>query len=246
MRILVAQHEAGAGLGSLEQPLRRRDVEIDVWLPPLEAEPPDDPSAYDGLIALGGIAHPDQDAQHPWLETERSLLADALARGVPTLGICLGGQLLAQAAGATVGPIARPEIGWFRLELAPAARLDPLLGGLPSGFHVFEWHHYGFVPPPGTTALACTERSPQALRVGEDAWALQFHIEVDAEILAEWVRIGQDEIDRLGGGVEALRRETAERIAAYEACARDLADRFADRLERRAEAGGRLASQPAR
>jgi GMP synthase-like glutamine amidotransferase len=111
-------------------------------------------------------------------------------RGLPFLGVCLGGQLLASALGAPVERQARPELGVHDVYLTDAARRDPLFSGLPGRLAVFGWHEDGFELPPGAVPLAgsiaCTY---QAFRFDAAAYGLQFHPEVRAGDLAGWVRV---------------------------------------------------------
>jgi GMP synthase (glutamine-hydrolysing) len=86
----------------------------------------------------------DEGEAHPWLPTERALLGELLERRVPLVGLCLGGQMVAQAAGAVPRRAPRPEIGWHSVELTNAGREDPLLGPLGSSFEAFQWHSYEF------------------------------------------------------------------------------------------------------
>jgi GMP synthase-like glutamine amidotransferase len=137
-------------------------------------------------MVFGGSAQLDE--PHGWLAGERAFAGDLLDRGVPVLGVCLGGQLLAQAAGADVGPARVPEVGWHQVELTPDARDDPLLAGLPRRFEAFQWHSYGFGLPDDAFALAYGPGDAlQACRVGESAWAIQFHAEVTHAILGGWI-----------------------------------------------------------
>jgi GMP synthase-like glutamine amidotransferase len=115
--------------------------------------------------------------------TELGLLRELVDAGVPTLGICLGGELLARALGARVGP-APEEIGFTQVERTAAD--DPLLRDLPPQFDALQWHSYGFELPDGAVALARNEATLQAFRAGEHAWGLQFHPEVDRAIVAGW------------------------------------------------------------
>jgi GMP synthase (glutamine-hydrolysing) len=124
--------------------------------------------------------------RRPYLRTELELLAEALHEGVPVLGICLGSQLLARAAGATVHRARAPEIGWREVELCSAAAADRVVGALPRRFVAFQWHSYAFEIPFGAVELARNEVCPQAYRIGECAWGVQFHPEVTEEILAGW------------------------------------------------------------
>ena len=148
---------------------------------------PQPASAYDAVMVFGGSMHPDQDEHFLWLEREAEFLAETLARGVPALGVCLGAQMLARAAGAWVGPAPASEVGWFEIELTPEGRDDPVLGTLPPRTHAFQWHHYTYAVPEDGTELARSEACTQAFRLGHAAWGIQFHAEVTLPMLEAWV-----------------------------------------------------------
>lgn len=148
--------------------------------------------ALGGLVVLGGpMGVHDTDA-HPWLADERDLVRDAVAAGLPVLGVCLGAQQLAAALGAevTTGPAA--EVGPGMVTLTPAGRRDPVLGpeyrGL-SGTTIpcVHWHRDTFALPEGAVHLAATRAFPhQAFRHGPVAYGLQFHVEVDEDLAGRW------------------------------------------------------------
>jgi GMP synthase-like glutamine amidotransferase len=150
--------------------------------------PSREPYLYDAVVVLGGAMHVDQDDRHPWLTGERTLIADLIARRTPVLGVCLGSQLVAQAAGARVAPLPGGlEIGWHDVELEPAARADPVMAALPQRFRAFQWHEYGVLDG-AVTSLARNDAGLQAFRVdGAPAWGIQFHAEVDAGTVARWL-----------------------------------------------------------
>ncbi len=228
MRVLAIVHQRDAGPGVFAEAIRERGGELDVWLPPEGGAAAADPLGYDAVLVAGGAVHPDQGAAHGWLGEERELLAELLDRGVPLLGLCLGGQLVAAAAGATPRRAARPEIGWRRVELTAAGREDPLLGPLAPGFEAFQWHSYEFPLPPGAVALAQSDVCLQACRIGAAAWALQFHPEVSAADAGAWTddyRSDEDAV-RIGLDPAALRAETATKIAAFNRLGRDLCGRW--------------------
>src|SRR5262249_50201575 len=145
------------------------------------------PLGYDAVLTLGGGMNVDEEDRHPWLADERALLEELIARGVPLLGLCLGGQLVAEAAGAEPCRAARPEIGRGEAELMPRGRDDPLLGCLERRFEAFDWHSYEFPLPPGAVPLVRNELCLQAFRLGELTWGLQFHPEVTGAILDDWI-----------------------------------------------------------
>jgi GMP synthase (glutamine-hydrolysing) len=143
---------------------------------------------YGAVMSFGGTMHPHEDEAHPWLGTEIAYLEEALAAGVPTLGVCLGAQLIARAAGGEVVPAVKKEIGWFPVELTDAAAEDQVFSALPSRFHSFQWHEYAAGVPPGAVELARNAVGPQAFRLGDAAWGVQFHPEVRLEQLVRWIR----------------------------------------------------------
>lgn len=149
----------------------------------------DSPAGYDGVLLLGGGLMPDEDERAPWLPRERALTAAALADGVPLLGICLGGQLLAHVAGGrVVADSGRPEHGSVGIRRVAGSEGDALLGSLPAEFPAVEHHRDEITAlPPGAVHLATSATCPrQAFRVGECAWGLQFHPEAAADRLARW------------------------------------------------------------
>jgi GMP synthase (glutamine-hydrolysing) len=192
----------------------------------------DDPEAlasadgYDAVLVFGGQMNVDEEDEHPWLHDEDELVRTLLARDVPVLGVCLGGQLLAKAAGAHVGPSPESERGFVRVELTDEAQGDPLFGSLPREFDVFGMHDYAFHVPEGAVELARSSVCCQAFRLGERAWALQFHPEIRLEQIAEWVRLG----GRPNG--DAIVAELRERIDDWQAFGAQLLRAFLRVAER--------------
>ena len=228
MRILAITHQRDAGPGVFAEEIRSGGDILEIWMPAEETEPPADPSGYDGVISLGGAMHPDQHGRHAWMATEREVMRKLLARGVPTIGVCLGAQILAAAAGSEPRRAARPEIGWHRVELTPAGREDHLLADLAPGFEAFQWHSYRFPLPPGAIALAESEVGLQACRIGEAAWAIQFHAEVSAADAASWIDDYRSDPDAVRIGIDpvALRAETEAKIGSFNRLGRGLCRRW--------------------
>jgi GMP synthase-like glutamine amidotransferase len=231
-RILVLRHDTDSGLGSLEAPLRDAGLAIEVWESHVTAAPSLPTTGYHGVIVLGGIVNPDQDDEHAWLASERTTIEQALAAGIPTLGVCLGGQLLAQAAGGSAQASPHAEIGWFEIEATPALAEDELFSGFPERFTSFEWHYYCFDPPPGATLLARGGAFNQAFRVGDRAWGTQFHIEVEAPSVHEWLGIASEDVVAHGFHPEEIARRTVEVDAEHVALAHGLSARFAEVVAR--------------
>jgi GMP synthase (glutamine-hydrolysing) len=188
-RWAVLQHVPFEGPGLIATVARERGIDLAVVrLDRGEALPA--VTDVGGLVAMGGPMGVGESAEHPWLTGERALLAMAVARGVPVLGVCLGSQQLAAALGAEVTHGQEQEIGLGRVELTPEGRADPVLGpaadGAP-GLPVVHWHGDTFDLPPGAARLASSDRYPnQAFRAGPRAYGLQFHVEVDRALAAAW------------------------------------------------------------
>jgi GMP synthase (glutamine-hydrolysing) len=185
VRVLSLTHEHDGHSGLFGDVVRERGDELLEWNVS-QGPPPESPADFDALVVFGGSMHVDQEERHPWLMGQYDLMTDALERGQPLLGVCLGGQLLARVAGAHVGPASRPEIGWFEIELTHEGTADPVLGALPERFEAFEWHSYAFEVPPDGVLLAENPVGAQGFRVGEAAWGVQFHPEVTREMLEAW------------------------------------------------------------
>jgi GMP synthase (glutamine-hydrolysing) len=175
----------------------------DEWSLAWGMPPPRPIDDYDAVLVFGGAMHADEEERHPWLTEENLLLQRLLDLHVPTLGVCLGAQLLAKAAHAPVRPAPRPEIGWHDVELTEDAPDDPIFSLLPSRFRSFQWHYYTYGVPAGAVELARSDVCTQAFRLGARVWGVQFHPEVTRDQIQSWL-----ESDGFTEGVDV------ERIAA--------------------------------
>ena len=186
------------------------------------------PPDADAFLIFGGAIHPDQEERHVWLKHELAWLERLIDKGVPTLGICLGSQLLARAAGAWVGPLDEPEIGWHEVELTDDGLADPVLSALPARFDALEWHHYGHGLPDGAVELARNSASLQGFRLGDACWGVQFHPEVTEPQLDRWMTDKSD----LPPDPEGLARETREQIGTWNELGRRLCNAFVTAADR--------------
>lgn len=220
-------HEDDAGVGVFGHVIREGGHELVEWNP--AAGPVPDGGA-EAAIVFGGSMHVDQDDKHPWLRDEREWLRSLLDRELPVLGVCLGAEMLAHAAGWEVSRLPRPEIGWHDVELTPAAREDPLLGGSPARFPAFQWHSYAAEPPEGARVLAVNPACAQAYRVAERAWGIQFHAEVDTATIESWLDDGADGEEARAAALDAnaVRERTWREIPAWNEFGRELCGRFLD------------------
>ena len=228
MKVLSIIHQRDAGAGVFAEALLDAGAELDEWLVSEGGDPPADPLSYDAAMIFGGAMHVDQEDRHRWLNPEKRLLRELLERGRPLLGACLGAQLLCAAAGGQVRRMARPVIGWLEVEVTDEGRQDPLLGPLAPRFTAFQRHSYECVPPPHAPVLARSQECAQAFKLGERAWALQFHAEVSVADAGAWIddwRADEDAV-RIGLDAEALRAETERAIGAWNELGRELAARW--------------------
>ncbi|WP_084965641.1 type 1 glutamine amidotransferase [Thermoactinospora rubra] len=222
MRITVIEHEAEAGLGYFADWL---DVPCDVVRPYLGDSVPS--RAADGLIVLGGEASAWDDDGYPWLPATRSLLRACVADGTPTLGICLGAQLMTLACGGAVERgAAGLEAGACAVTALPAASADPLLSGLGTAVAV-QYHQDAMTRlPEGAVLLMTGAAYPhQAYRLGSRAWAVQFHPEATPDIFASWTAAtGREELNA------GVKEAADELVATWEPVARRFAAVVAGRL----------------
>jgi GMP synthase (glutamine-hydrolysing) len=230
VRVLAIVHQADAGPGVFSGVIRDAGASLDCWIPARDARPPDGALAYDAVLTLGGAMHPDQEKEHPWLAREKSLLSACLDREVPVLGVCLGAELLAEAAGAGTRRAAGPEIGWYEVETTDEAPRDPLLAPLAPRFEALEWHSYESPLPPGAVALARSETCLQAYRAGSRAWGIQFHAEVTLDDFETWLDDYRSDPDALAIDLDVsdLRLRTREAIERWNELGRELCARFLD------------------
>jgi GMP synthase (glutamine-hydrolysing) len=214
---LVVQHLAFEDLGVFGPVLLQAGYDIRYRQAGVERVPPGDWLAAELLVVLGGPIGVGDQALYPWLAAQIASLQQRLAAGRPTLGICLGAQLMAAALGARVQAGDAAEIGWETLTLNAGVPGSPLLplAGLP----VLHWHGDRFALPEGALSLASTAATPhQAFALGRHALALQFHPEVDPARLEAWLIGHTVELRRAGVAPDALRAQ-AQRFGAAAAVA---------------------------
>jgi GMP synthase (glutamine-hydrolysing) len=197
--LAIEQDPTLPGLGLLGRVVRDRGlplVSAHAWEGGLDGLRARD---FAGIVPLGGSMQSWDEARLPYLGRERELLREAVDEGVPVLGICLGGQLLARALGAEARPAERLEAGWLQVEATPEAAHDRLLAHLREPVGVYQWHLDVFDLPDGSVRLASSALSEnQAFRYGDRAWGLQFHPEVDAPLFARWMQNYPDAPARAG------------------------------------------------
>ena len=185
MRIDVLQHVSFEDPGAVTDWAARRGHDLRVHHRYDEADVLPALAALQGLVVLGGPMSVHDAPRLPWLAAEQALLRAALAARVPTLGICLGAQLIADCLGAAVTTGAAREIGWYPVQFDPSTAADPAWGAaFPAALDVFHWHGETFALPAGARRLASSEACRnQAFTYGDKVVALQFHLEATPQQL---------------------------------------------------------------
>jgi GMP synthase-like glutamine amidotransferase len=155
--------------------------------------------SFDGALAviiLGGAMGVHEADQYPYLASVRACIKHAVDHEIPLLGICLGGQLLAETLGATVHSRKNGEMGICSVEILNSACADPLFDGIPEVFTTFQWHNDSFEIPDGAVCLASSRDCPhQAFRYGDSQYGLQFHPEVTRNIVTSWAMHADGTLD---------------------------------------------------
>jgi len=230
-------HEEFEDLGSFESVLKDRGWNIrlrDAKLAGSVASLPEEPEL---VVILGGPMGVYESSRYAFLQEEIDLASRRLRRDLPTLGVCLGSQIMAAALGARVhrGPV--QEIGWYPIELECEAETDPVAACLASEDPVvLHWHGDTFDLPSGAIALARSHRyERQGFRMGRFGYALQFHLEVLPERIGEWTGAHAAQLAGTPGAQSAAQIEAGARRhgAAMVRQARSFLNAYLDRVDRR-------------
>jgi len=223
MKFIVFQHGACEHPGIFRQFFKEDGIQCDV-VELDRGEPIPALAPYDAMLVMGGWMEPWDDRNHPWLAEERRAIAQWVKDlEKPFLGVCLGHLLLADALGGKSTPLQPVEIGICEIELTPEGRADPIYAGTPARQKCLQWHSADVsVLPPGAVTLARSGVCAcQTMRIGQRAYAMQYHIEIDDETIPNW--------GRLPDYAEALARELGpEGFAQVRAAAAPLMPAFAE------------------
>lgn len=193
--ILVIQHVESEGLGTIGNILCKRGFEADFAKVFKNERIPKTIDNYLALIVLGGPIGVYEEDVYPFIKDEIALIKNAIKNNIPILGICLGSQLLAKAAGAEVYKGKKKEIGWYKINLTEEGKRDGLFIGLPDEWTVFQWHGDTFDAPDNSKNLASSALFPnQIIKVGKNAYGLQFHLEVTEEMIRDWIDVNDKDL----------------------------------------------------
>lgn len=210
---LVLRHVAFEGLGVLAPLLHDGDFSTRICEIGVDPFPAREIQSCDLLIVLGGPIGVYETDAYPWLVEETAAIGVRLRAQKPTLGICLGAQLMAAALGAKVAPGPAKEIGYAPLSLTDEGRASPLAA--LEGVQALHWHGDAFDLPAGAKRLAFTDVCPnQAFSLGDAGLALQFHAEVEPVSLEAWLIGHTCELGKAGLDPRDLRAQAARHGAA--------------------------------
>ncbi len=188
-KILIIKHVENEGPGSIGDFFRNTAWELRTVELFRGDSLPADLDEVAAVVVMGGPMNVYEEDKYPFLKEENAFIKTVVGKEIPYLGICLGSQLLAKACGAAVIKAPQKEIGWFNVALTLEAAHDPLLQEIDGPLEVFQWHEDTFVIPEGGVLLATAETCKnQAFRYGQNAYGLQFHIEITTDMIWSWVK----------------------------------------------------------
>jgi GMP synthase (glutamine-hydrolysing) len=251
VRVLAVQPDASDPPARLGEWLHEAGVEVETCALDAGDRLPEDLGGYGGVIVLGGAMGALDDEAAPFLPEVRAMLRRAVAEEVPTLGVCLGHQLLAVANGGQIRRMPDgPEIGAMLVAKRAAASSDPLFRGLPITPDVLQWHfdEVSVLPPRAIQLASAPGCDQQAFRLGRLAWGIQFHIETTPEILDRWAaESGPDELpgDDLDAVLARARALDDDLIEAWQPFAAAFAEVVRDPAAVSAPRGAPMSMAPA-
>lgn len=213
-KILSIQNIEFETLGSLEELIQSDGYEIENI--EAQTEPmPQNTGDYTAIIILGGpMAVYDNLG---YIVKEQELIRDAIKNKVPVLGICLGSQLIAQAAGGNVYKGSKKEIGWYNVTLNHNGQNDLFKDIKSKTMRVFQWHGDTYDLPSTATIMASSELYPQAFRIGT-AVGIQFHLEVNYEMIKRWIHEYRQELNNENIKPENILSDTKDIEDLYDKC----------------------------
>jgi GMP synthase (glutamine-hydrolysing) len=182
---MVLQHEPKEWIGSMASWFKDKNYSLSTRLL-YRDEPLPSIEEFDWLLIMGGAMSVYEEDKYAWLAPEKQLIRQAIDAGKTVLGICLGGQLIANAMGTKVFPNDQQEIGWF-----PVTKTDDIASWCPDEFTPLSWHGDRFDLPQVATAFAQSAVTPyQGFSLSNKVWALQFHLEATTESVHDFYEVG--------------------------------------------------------
>lgn len=206
--ILVLRHSHHVGPGYLGDFLKRRGLKQHLVALDRGEALPASPEEFGAVVVLGGEMNVHDEKKHPFLKPENTFIQQTIQRGVPYLGLCLGGQLLAKAMGGEVTKNPVKEIGPYEIALTESGSSDPLFAEFPPRFPFCQWHGDTFstLPPDAVLLASNAMCKHQAFRLGAHAYGLQFHPETTELVLANWCRDFGSDLASSQEGIEVRQK----------------------------------------
>ncbi len=234
--VLVVRHSRTEEAGTLLPHLASRRIPVRHVRIDRGEELPPGPAGLAGLVLMGGTMSVNDPL--PWIERECRLVRRAIEEGLPVLGICLGGQMIARALGARVHRNPVPEIGWYPVRREPGPAGAEWFPGDRDSFEVLHWHGETFELPEGAVRVLGSDRCRnQGFVLGDHVLALQCHVEMTAEMVRAWVRLHRRTLARGGPGIQSpgeILDRLEERVAALARVAAPAWERFSSLVRERA------------
>ena len=212
--IRIFRHVTCEGPGLLEDVLRERGLTQELIAIDQGASLETDLDRVSALAFMGGPMSVNDDLD--WIRQELDLIRAADRRGLPILGHCLGGQLIAKALGGVVGPNPVKEIGWLPVRQTPGPAAEYWLAGVPDEFTAYHWHGETFSLPRGFQRILCSVDCANQAMVRGNALALQCHVEMKADMVREWAHRYAHELEPGSPTIQSVAEQTRdleERIA---------------------------------
>jgi len=230
MSIVVLLHDPNDPPARLGSCLRDHGHELDCRLLHEGDALPGDLDNVDGVLVMGGSMNVDDEDEYHWLQDEKVFIKQAIDAELPTVGLCLGSQLIADAMGGTVEKMDTPEVGFHNVKLAFPGTVDPILAGVP--WDVVQFHAHGYqvtALPPGATPLAGSQACrTQAFCIGSPAYvyAFQYHFEWSKKDITTWLDSATDWLSENNIDTDAVKSSLDEHYDLY----KHMGDRHCKRI----------------
>lgn len=227
-QIIIIKHIELEGPGTLGEFLGNSPWDMRIIDLSRGSQLPENLKGLAGVVCLGGPMNVYEEESYSFLKEEDRFIKEVLKRRIPFLGICLGSQLLAKAAAARITRAPLKEIGYFDVALTDEAKKDRLFAGLADKINVFQWHGDTFgIPDNGALLAEGVSCKNQALRVGKNAYGLQFHVEVTPRMIHSWARRYQKEEGLSARVIKGMCAQAQEKRKDYEEQANLFYENFA-------------------
>ena len=227
--LLQTETEKPANITKWLRDLNQNYKTIKLWCEKI----PEDLENYHGLIIMGGVMSANDEKDFPFLSDEIVLIQKWLKTNKPLLAICLGSQLMAKTLGEKVYGGEKPEIGWFPIQFNETGFKDLMFKNYSPETVVFQWHYDTFdLPDSGVLLASSANYKNQIFRIKENAYAVQFHPEMDEELIHSWVKNHYKKLVEMNPDLpQKILTETKRYLDGLEKLGRHLIKTLCDRIE---------------